>query len=273
MSEIIRIDAFQDNYIWLIKNNARKVIVVDPGDARPVIDYLNQHHLGLAAIFITHHHFDHSGGIAKLLQHWSVPVYGGHQEPIQHLSNPLKENDRVHVELDNHSHLQFRILEIPGHTLGHIAFVGENLSENSLFCGDTLFTAGCGRLFEGTAKQMLHSLQKLKSLPADTKVYCGHEYTQANLKFALEVEPHNEIIQMRFKEVSIQRNRGEPTVPASLEIELKTNPFLRTYEKSVIEAANHHARKRLNQQTGQPLLDESEVFAEIRLWKDGFMPS
>lgn len=261
MIEIIRIEAFQDNYIWLLRDENSSVVVVDPGDASPVLSYLLQHKLKLSAILITHHHHDHCGGVKELLSQFNVPVYGGAHEPIPHLTHPLKEGDLLDLGMTNAEHpagFSFKILEIPGHTLGHIAYVGGGM----LFCGDTLFTAGCGRIFEGTADQMLHSLNKLKSLPHNTQVYCGHEYTVANLQFALQVEPENEDIKSRLNESIIKRQKGLATVPATLAIELKTNPFLRSDLLDVKEAASVHANRRL--------ITETEVFAEIRHWKNNF---
>lgn len=258
MNKIVSLQAFSDNYIWVLINSNSTAVVVDPGDAAPVLNYLNENQLTLAAIFITHHHYDHTDGITALLNHKKVPVYGGWNEPISHLSHPLREGDTL--DLDHCRMGKYRVLEIPGHTLGHIAYVGEG----RVFSGDTLFTAGCGKIFEGTAPQMFNSLQKLKSLPVTTEVFCGHEYTLANLKFAQVVEPENQEIKKRLEKVREQRENGVATVPATMELELKTNPFLRTHEAAVVLAAERHA--------GRTLRDEVEVFAEIRHWKNGFKP-
>lgn len=255
MTKIIGIPAFHDNYIWVLFNPKGQAVVVDPGEADQIIEYLKKYHLTLVAILITHHHFDHSGGIAKLLRHQKVPVYGGHQEPIDLMTHPVREGDLIPLEGLN---LTLNVLEIPGHTLGHVAYVGNNL----LFSGDTLFTAGCGRLFEGSAAQMLSSLTTLKSLDPQTQVYCGHEYTLANLHFATEVEPDNEKITSRLEAVLALRHQGLQTVPSALAEELATNPFLRCEHPDVIRAAEKHAKR--------PLHDAVEVFASLRQWKDHF---
>jgi len=246
--DITPIPAFRDNYIWCLtaKNNP-SCVVVDPGDAEPVFAYLQQHSLDLAAILITHHHWDHTGGIAKLLKSYSVPVYGPKHDNVAQLSHVLAENDEVSVpELG----LNYRVLDIPGHTLGHIAFY----DHESLFCGDTLFSAGCGRLFEGTAEQMWHSLQKMAQLPDTTKVYCAHEYTQANLEFALEVEPNNPDIAARLAQIQAV------SLPSTILIEKSTNPFLRCHLDSVKHAAEDF--------TGRSLPRTIDVFAAIRSKKD-----
>ncbi|NOT17582.1 MAG: hydroxyacylglutathione hydrolase [Sulfuriferula sp.] len=215
------IPAFQDNYIWAIHDD-RHAAVVDPGDAVAVLDFLQQHQLTLTAILITHHHHDHVGGIAALLAHGAVPVYGPALEPIPHLSHPLREGQHIHLEaLD----ADFQILDLPGHTLGHIAYYGIN----SAFCGDTLFGCGCGRLFEGTAAQMLNSLSKLARLPAATAVYCAHEYTLSNITFALTLEPDNLALQQRHTRDSDLRAHQQPTLPSTIAIELASNPFLRCH--------------------------------------------
>jgi hydroxyacylglutathione hydrolase len=259
MLEIIRIPAFKDNYIWLLVNRKTNMAaVVDPGDANPVLEVLQNQQIKLAAILITHHHRDHSGGIAGLLEKFPVNVFGPALEVIPHCSHPLQEGDVFSLES---LEAQFSVLDIPGHTKGHIAYVGNNPC-HSVFCGDTLFTGGCGRLFEGTAEQMLNSLNKLKRLPKDTLVYCGHEYTLTNLKFAQTLEPENPDIQHRLQKVSELRADHQATVPSLLEIELKTNPFLRTQFPAIIRAAN--------QFSGRSLSKESEIFMAIRTLKDNF---
>lgn len=259
MLKIIRIPAFKDNYIWLLVNTKTNCgAVVDPGDAKPVLDVLEANHIQLTAILVTHHHADHCGGIPKLLEHLDVPVYGPKHETIPHCSHPFGEGDKVILDdIDT----QFSVLDIPGHTLGHIAYVGDNM----LFCGDTLFTGGCGRLFEGTALQMFNSLNKLKQLPKETLVYCGHEYTLANLEFALTIEPENKILIQRFEQVKTQTAKQEATVPSLLSLELETNPFLRTNIPAVIVAVKKFATHKIE--------DESDVLLNIRANKDIFKPT
>jgi hydroxyacylglutathione hydrolase len=251
-----RVDAFKDNYIWLLSaEGSQYAVVVDPGDAKPVMAALQESHLQLSAILITHHHWDHCGGIQALLNHYDVPVYGPFNDTILNITHPLRENDTIDLKEIG---LSFSLLEIPGHTLDHIAYVGEN----AVFCGDTLFTGGCGRLFEGTAQQMLNSLSKLKKLPPHTEVYCGHEYTAANLQFALTVEPENAELIKRSNQVSLARANHKATVPSLLSLELLTNPFLRTNFPAIKKAAEKYA--------DQSLQNETEVFAVIRHWKDNF---
>ncbi len=256
MFEIIPIPAFNDNYIWCLWNpKTRLAAVVDPGDAAPVIEHFRQNELQLCAILITHHHYDHTGGINALLKRWKVPVYGPNSTNIAQISQPLAENDSIHIpELD----AEFRILEIPAHTLDHIAYVGHN----ALFCGDTLFIAGCGRLFEGSAAQMHQALSKLAQLPAETMVYCGHEYTVNNLQFAQMVEPDNTDIAEKLKICQHKRNNSLPTVPDSLASERLTNPFLRVNSPSVMQAAEKRA--------GQTLKNPVQILSTIREWKNSF---
>jgi len=223
------------------------VLVVEAG---PVIEHLQENHYKLSGILLTHHHWDHTGGVPALLHHRPVPVYG--PASIEGVTHPVCENDLVQFENPN---CQFKVLEIPGHTLDHIAYVGENL----IFCGDTLFTGGCGRVFEGTADQMLRSLNKLAVLPPQNAVYCAHEYTEANLRFAKMIEPNNEALLKRIETVDVMRSRGQPTVPAPLSLELATNPFLRCDQDAVITTASGYA--------GKKLIDPVAVFTEIRRWK------
>lgn len=252
------IRAFTDNYIWQI-NDGSKAFVVDPGDAKPVISFLETHNLKLAGILITHHHWDHTGGIKGLLELWpGIPVFGPHNENIAEITHPLKQGDTATV-----LGLTFKVLEVPGHTLDHIAYYNVQEDDHDiLFCGDTLFSSGCGRLFEGSAAQMFESLEKLKALPAETLVYCTHEYTTANLKFASAVEPENPQIAARMKEVDALRAEDTPSVPSTLGLELKVNPFLRWDAPEVVNSAN--------EQTGTATHEPVEVFAAIRAWKDRF---
>ncbi len=252
---IVPLQTFHDNYIWMIMHPGNNsCVVVDPGLADPVLLALHTQQLTLAGILITHHHWDHTNGIESLLAEHPVPVFGPATEEIPCITDPLREGDIIEI---NALDLRFHILDIPGHTRGHIAYYGHSL----LFSGDTLFTGGCGRLFEGTAQQMHTSLQKLAALPEDTLVYCGHEYTQANLRFAQKVEPEN--LELRNRVISTQQLRMQnlPTVPALLSLEKATNPFLRTHLQTVKTAAE--------QFTGKDLKDPVEVFAAIRHWKDG----
>lgn len=254
------IRAFSDNYIWLITDNStNRCFVVDPGDARPVIDTVTTRGLELTGILITHHHADHSGGIATLLEHYQATVYGPENPAIKHVSRRLTENNEVDVL--GHS---YRVLSVPGHTLDHIAFFDSQ--QKTLFCGDTLFSAGCGRLFEGTAEQMQHSLSKFRKLPEQTQVFCAHEYTASNLKFAQAVEPDNTDISDYIARVKQLRADDLPTIPTSIGLEKRINPFLRTNNNLV----RNIARNRLSNEQLTGELPESEVLRVIRKWKDNF---
>ena len=252
------VPAFQDNYLWVI-HNGRHAAVVDPGDATPVIEYLNATGLALAAIICTHHHADHVGGVEPLLDflqlRGKIPVYGPANERIPARTKALREGDRIVVPFLD---LTFDVLDVPGHTAGHIAYVGHGL----LFCGDTLFACGCGRLFEGTAEQMTDSLAKLKRLPPQTKVFCAHEYTMANIKFAEAVEPENADLKLRKAFCAAKRHRALPTLPSTIGLECATNPFLRWDVPQVVASAVQHA--------GRPMTSATDVFATIREWKNNF---
>ena len=248
------IPAFTDNYIWLLTAGP-VAAVVDPGDAAPVRAALAERHLKLTAVLITHHHPDHMGGAQSLAEEYACPVYGPAGEDIEAVDRPLKDGAELEVpELG----ARFRVLDIPGHTAGHIAYQGHGI----IFCGDTLFSAGCGRLFEGTAEQMCTSLARLAALPDDTLVCCGHEYTLANLRFAREVEPENRDVADHMEACAARRARGEPTLPSRLGLERQVNPFLRCGEPAVRDAA----RRRLGREPSGVV----DVFAAIRGWKDGF---
>jgi hydroxyacylglutathione hydrolase len=248
------IPAFQDNYIWLLAD-ASLAVVIDPGDPEPVRHALAERRLRLAAVLVTHHHPDHMGGAAALAAEHTCPVFGPAGEVIEAVDAPLREGMVAEIpELK----ARFQVLDIPGHTAGHIAYQGHGI----IFCGDTLFSAGCGRLFEGTAQEMCASLAKLAALPDDSAVCCGHEYTLANLRFAREVEPDNRDVRDYAEECASRRARAEPTLPSRLGRERKVNPFLRCDEPSVRETAGR--------QLGRKPQDTVETFAIIRSWKDGF---
>jgi hydroxyacylglutathione hydrolase len=223
MLKIIRLHAFNDNYIWVIRNQT-VAFVVDPGDCDPVINYLNDENLRLQGILLTHWHNDHQGGVEVLKATYPEAQVYGSTKQLKGPSNPVRENDRVDV-----LGAEFRVLEVPGHTLDHVAFFSHSCFFDFpvAFTGDTLFAAGCGRLFEGTPNDMFVSLGKLNQLPEDTKIFCAHEYTEANLKFAVTAEPDNKAMSDRLERVKIQRLGSEPTIPTDLALERLTNPFLR----------------------------------------------
>jgi hydroxyacylglutathione hydrolase len=291
MLRIEPIPAFQDNYIWLLERDGRAA-VVDPGQAEPVQKVIDERGLVLEAIVVTHHHADHVGGVAELVAAHRPRVYGPAASPFTAIDVPLREGDRIEVLGE-----PFTVMEVPGHTLDHIAYWGPKagglsvgterragidrrrpsalaapaapsgrppagIAAGALFCGDTLFACGCGRLFEGTAGQMYTSLTRIATLPDTTRVYCAHEYTSSNIRFALAVEPENEALQQRRRVCDELREQGIPTVPSTMELERQTNPFLRSGQASVRDAARRHA----------PLArpDGESVFATLRAWKDGF---
>ncbi|MFA7268413.1 MAG: hydroxyacylglutathione hydrolase [Sterolibacterium sp.] len=257
--EIVPVRAFSDNYIWLLRRG-NQAAVIDPGDAAPVLDYLDRQQLVLCAILATHHHADHIGGIEGLLAHYEVPVFGPSGEPIATLTHPL--NDGARIELPSLA-ADFDVIAVPGHTRAHIAYYdSKHPSCGSLFCGDTLFACGCGRVFEGTAAQLRHSLAHLAALPGATRIYCAHEYTQANIRFALAVDPDNAALHERAEEVARLCAAQQPTVPTTMAQELAVNPFLRWNAPAIIEAAQRFR--------GASLTQADEVFAAIREWKDGF---
>lgn len=249
------IKAFEDNYIWCL-TNGETCVVVDPGDAKPVLKYCKRNNLMLTDILITHHHSDHTGGVNDLVDAFAgINVYGPQNPAIQSITRRVSDGDSIELsELG----LEFAIIEVPGHTLDHIAYVGSC----GLFCGDTLFSAGCGRLFEGTPSQMYESLNRLMSLPDDTKVYCTHEYTLANVKFARAVEPNNAALLNYKGWAESQRVDLKPTLPSTISEQKAINPFLRANSAEVKHQAEHYA--------GKILPTPEAVFASIRAWKDNF---
>ena len=259
MIQIDALPAFDDNYIWLLQDTAkRRCAVVDPGDDAPVQRWLDAHpDWTLATIVITHHHHDHVGGVEALKRRTQARVVGPAHERIPARDEALRDGDRIDV-----LGLTFEVIDVPGHTAGHIAFYTADAATPVLFSGDTLFAAGCGRLFEGTPEQMHASLQRLAALPDDTAVYCAHEYTLSNLRFARAVEPDNDDIEERFATATRARAAGRITLPSSLALERLTNPFLRVAETSVKRKADEWA--------GQVSEGPAAVFAALRAWKDVF---
>lgn len=253
----LRIDpipAFDDNYVWWLADG-RSAVVVDPGDAAPVAHRLSQTGLQLAAILVTHHHGDHVGGVEALVHATGAHVYGPAAESIPCVRTRLRGGDRI--EVLGHA---FDVIDVPGHTRGHIAYYSRSLG--ALFCGDTLFACGCGRLFEGTAEQMSESLAKLAALPAATRMYCAHEYTLANIRFALAVEPDNAALQARQRACEALRAQGKPTLPSTLADELATNPFLRCDVAAV--------RTRAERESPGANASTVAAFAALRAWKNRF---
>ena len=250
------IPAFRDNYIWAIRQEDR-CVVVDPGDAAPVEQFLKDNGLRLTSILVTHHHPDHVGGIPALLRERDIPVYGPARETIPGMTHPLAEGDTIQpAGVD----MTLAVMEVPGHTLGHIAF--HDTDRCWLFCGDTLFAGGCGRLFEGTPAQMFDSLQRLASLPAKTQVFCTHEYTLANLTFAAAVTPDDDAVAQRLNAVRQAREAGQITLPSTLEEEVRSNPFLRAHEPTLKRACEAREAGTAG--------SDMQCFAALRRWKDNF---
>ena len=247
------VPALDDNYIWLLRDDAGRAVIVDPGDAVPVLAALDDapppH-----AILVTHHHPDHVGGIPDLLDQWpGLPVFAPADPRIPIATQRVREGDVLAL-----GPWAFRVLELPGHTRSHVGYVADGV----VFCGDTLFSLGCGRLFEGTPAQMLASLDRLAALPGETRVCCTHEYTLANAAFALAVDPGNPELRSRVVQARAQRATGAPTLPTTLLSERACNPFLRSRDPALRDALARHA--------GQPVADDVEAFALLRRWKDGF---
>lgn len=256
---VLTVPAFHDNYLWLV-HDGRCAVAVDPGDADAINRALEAHGLELTAILATHHHADHVGGVAELVRAWDVPVYAPLHDQVAGATVRLGERDRVDLPRPA---IAFSVLDVPGHTRGHIAYVRETPGARWLFCGDTLFAGGCGRVFEGTAEMMLASLRKLAALPADTLVYCAHEYTLSNLRFALAMEPGNAALRERFDHAQALRAEGLPTVPSTIGLEQATNPFLRC-DSAEIRATLLQAGRIV------PDAGAVEVFAALREWKNSF---
>lgn len=253
MLHITPLPALTDNYIWLINDDMGHAVVVDPGDAAVVESALSERRLTLKAILLTHHHDDHIGGVAALRQRFDVPTYAPVDDRIATGTHRVKDDDVV--ELDQ-PRCRFRVLSVPGHTLSHVAYFGAG----ALFCGDTLFSLGCGRLFEGTPSQMLASLDRLAALPAGTLICGGHEYTQANARFARTIEPHNADLRARSDAVAHLRAQGLPTLPVPLANELTCNPFLRTDTAEVMSWCRQQGVSG----------ERAERFAAVRAAKDAF---
>jgi hydroxyacylglutathione hydrolase len=253
---LIPIPAFNDNYLWLLQDG-RRALIVDPGDAHPVLDVLQDRQLQLESILVTHHHPDHIGGVDTLRDATGAKVFGPARESIPGPFTPLGNGDTVQA-----LGLDFQVIDVPGHTAGHIAFYTPDVDGRPLlFCGDTLFSGGCGRLFEGTPAQMLASLDRLAALPGDTRVCCAHEYTMSNLRFALAVEPDNSELIGYHARCTALRDSGRPTLPTSIAQELLINPFLRTRQPVIKAAARRH---------DPAAHDDNTVFAAIRQWKNQF---
>lgn len=251
------IRALQDNYIWaLINPSAGLLVLVDPGEADPVIAFLRQSGLSLQGILITHHHYDHTAAILALTKHIPVPVWGPSSCSVVGVTHEVRDKDKIFIHQDLPV---LEVMAIPGHTLDHLAYFANN---DTLFCGDTLFGGGCGRLFEGSAAQLWASLQRLAALPDETKICCAHEYTLKNLAFAVCVEPNNQALLRRIDAVKALRAEHKPSLPSLLIDERQTNPFLRCHEEAVIQSVQAYAQC--------TLFNPIDVFAALRRWKDDF---
>ena len=254
MLSVKPIKAYQDNYIWLVSTNEGS-IVVDPGESKKILNLIDNNEIDLKGVLITHHHFDHTNGLSDLLNERGLEVYGP-KNNVNCINNIVKNNDKFTV-----IGIDFEVIEIPGHTLDHIAFYSFNDGEPILFCGDTLFSGGCGRVFEGTFDQMFIALKKISKYPKETKIFCGHEYTLSNLKFALAVDENNEDLIEEYDNIKNIVDSGNPSLPTILEKELKINPFLR--------CDNHHIKNKIVSKFNTSD-NELEVFSALRQWKDNF---
>lgn len=248
--------SLSDNYIWVIINTINSTaVIIDPGAATVCVNFLEQQNIRPVAILVTHRHWDHVNGIEQLIKKYDIPVYGPATEFIPCLTAPLTSHDSFSIP---EIKLDFQAMDLSGHTAGHIGY----LTDNMLFCGDTLFSAGCGRLFSGTAEQLHAALQRIKQLPADTTIYCAHEYTLDNLRFAQVVEPDNAAIQSRVEEVKTLRAKNLPSLPSTLENEMRYNPFLRTDRVNIMKTVAQHS--------GQNIDNSEDCFRYLRIWKDRF---
>ncbi|SAK55406.1 hydroxyacylglutathione hydrolase [Caballeronia arationis] len=262
--EYVPVPAFEDNYIWLVSDGS-DAVVVDPGDAAPVEAYLAKRGWRLTAILLTHHHHDHVGGVGDLVASRSddggIPVYGPAGERIEHLTARLKEGDSVSIASPA---LEVSVIDVPGHTAGHIAYFQKADPHGTphLFCGDTLFASGCGRLFEGTPQQMLASLDSLAALPENTQVHCAHEYTLSNIRFALACDPANGALARWQEDAQALRASGKPTLPTTIGHERSVNPFLRVDDADVQATLAAHYKHAVS--------DRLEAFRLMRGWKDKF---
>jgi len=258
MLKVTPIPIFDDNYVWAISHsNHNDAWIVDPGDASPVLAFLEQERLNLAGLMITHSHFDHIGGINQLLDQYDVPVLGPKCDAIPQVTRPLADGDKFTLW-----DVPVEVMETPGHLPEHLSYLAHDSSAKALFCADILFSSGCGRIFIGTPQEMHTSLERLKALPADTLVYCAHEYTAANLTFASTVEPDNHAITSRQSEVAAIRKDQRPTLPSTIGLERQINPFLRCEQPQVIKAARAAAK--------QDITAPVEIFTALRAWKDRF---